>query len=199
MNEPCTTRIAEPSILRKGTPCVLDTNVVLDWLVFGDPHGLALGERVMRGELRWLQTPAMRAELEEVISRLSHVSGLQRWAHRSESALEMSARWACPIAAPAPLPPHRRAHCSDCDDQIFIDLAVALEIPWLFSRDRAVLKLRRKLAVWGIGIVSPREWLVERTNPGQPEAEPPQTTAPRTSGNSPQQPHAASPVAGPTP
>ncbi len=142
--------------------CILDTNVVLDWLVFGDPHGLAIGEAVMSGQLRWLSTPAMRAELVEVLARLRSEPALQRWQHREARALELSATWATPTAAPAPLPPHRQARCSDRDDQIFIDLATAHGVPWLFSRDRAVLKLARRLRTWGVTVLTPRHWFDAR-------------------------------------
>lgn len=138
--------------------CILDTNVVLDWLVFADPHGLAIGEAVTRGRLQWLSTPAMQAELVEVLARLRREPALQRWQHREARALEMAAAWATPTEAPAPLPPHRQARCSDPDDQIFIDLASARCVPWLFSRDRAVLKLARRMRPWGVTVLTPRHW-----------------------------------------
>ena len=39
---------------------VLDTNVVLDWLLFANPQGQALGTAVTRGQLRWIATAARR-------------------------------------------------------------------------------------------------------------------------------------------
>src|SRR5688572_7537654 len=46
---------------------VLDTNVVLDLLVFGDPQTQPLADALANGDLRWLATPAMREELARVL------------------------------------------------------------------------------------------------------------------------------------
>jgi predicted nucleic acid-binding protein len=48
--------------------------------------------------------------------------------------------------------------CTDADDQKFIDLACAAPARWLVSRDRAVLKLRRRAATDGLVIVTPDGW-----------------------------------------
>ena len=49
---------------------VLDTNVVLDWLVFRDPAVQGLAAAVTAGWLRWWVTPPMRDEFATVASRL---------------------------------------------------------------------------------------------------------------------------------
>jgi hypothetical protein len=42
---------------------------------------------------------------------------------------------------------------------MFIDLALGLGAKWLFSRDKAVLKLNRKaFALRGCSIISPQDW-----------------------------------------
>jgi predicted nucleic acid-binding protein len=49
--------------------------------------------------------------------------------------------------------------CTDAADQKFIDLALASRSQWLLSRDRAVLKLRRKLLdLTGCRVLRPEEW-----------------------------------------
>jgi len=49
--------------------------------------------------------------------------------------------------------------CTDPDDQKFIDLAATSGAQWLISRDRAVLKLRKRaFALAQLRIVSPAEW-----------------------------------------
>ena len=42
---------------------VLDTNIVLDLLVFGDPQVQAVSSGLATGSLHWLATGAMREEL----------------------------------------------------------------------------------------------------------------------------------------
>ena len=51
-----------------------------------------------------------------------------------------------------------RFRCTDADDQKFIDLAIEHRARWLVSRDRAVLKLARRAAPLGLGIVTPARW-----------------------------------------
>lgn len=132
---------------------VADTQVVLDWLVFRDATARPLLQGVLSGLLRWLATPAMRAELEHM---LRHPT-LARWGHQAEHALTFFDCHATlhedPVAAWTP--PLR---CSDPDDQIFIDLALAQHATWLVTRDRALLKLRRKAWAQGLRIVQPAEW-----------------------------------------
>ena len=48
---------------------VLDTQVVLDWLVFRDASTLPMAAALECGSLRWLTTRAMCDELEHVLER----------------------------------------------------------------------------------------------------------------------------------
>jgi len=132
---------------------VADTQVSLDWLVFRDAAARPLLDAVVDGRLRWLATPAMRAELQRM---LRHPS-LAHWGHDPERALtffdQQIILLADPLSTPAP-----RLTCSDPDDQVFLDAALAHRAAWLATRDRALLKLRRKALARGLGIVQPREW-----------------------------------------
>jgi predicted nucleic acid-binding protein len=151
--------------LAPATPvdAVLDTNVLLDWLVFDNPDGLAIGAAVMAGSLRWLLTPTMHEEATDVFGRLGRLPQLQRWRHREAQAHAMLATWATPVPAPEPLPIAQRARCTDPDDQVFVDLALSRRVPWLISRDRAVLKLARRLAARGVTVLTPPRWCALQT------------------------------------
>ena len=132
---------------------VVDTQVVLDWLVFRDATARPLLQAMLAGRLRWLATQAMRTELEYML----HHPTLARWGHRPELALTF---FECHATLhrdpmPAPNPPLR---CSDSDDQIFIDAALAHHATWLVTRDRALLKLRRRALAHGLHILQPVEW-----------------------------------------
>ena len=48
---------------------VLDTNAVLDWLVFREPSALALGDAIRQRRWTWCATPAMLDELRWVLAR----------------------------------------------------------------------------------------------------------------------------------
>jgi predicted nucleic acid-binding protein len=129
---------------------VLDTNVVLDWLWFDDPRVAHLAAAVQRGLLNWTATPAMRREFEIVLGRLPRDP-----ARSIGQALASFDRWSKPAQV---APVFEQLRCNDGDDQKFIDLAVAAAAPWLLSRDRAVLKLARRAAAFGLAIVVPERW-----------------------------------------
>jgi predicted nucleic acid-binding protein len=130
---------------------VLDSNVVLDWLVFRNPAAGPIEAALAEGRVRWLATPAMRNELAHVLQR-----GLgPRWPV-DDSWQAAWERYAEPAAAPtvaATVP-----HCTDPDDQKFIDLAVGVSARWLLTRDRAVLKLARRLRAFGVEVLTPERW-----------------------------------------
>ncbi len=131
---------------------VLDTNVVLDWLVFEDPGVQSLADALGAGHLRWLASAAMLEELAIVLRR----EAFQRWASRLERALTLAHGTATLIDAVAPLAGH--PVCSDPDDQKFIDLALLAPARWLVTRDKALLKLARAAAARGVVVCRPDAW-----------------------------------------
>jgi predicted nucleic acid-binding protein len=134
---------------------VLDTNVVLDWLVFRDARVEALTRAVTDGRLRWLACPRMRTELAHM---LGHAS-LARWAPDAGAALARFDTLAALCSDPAPPRPAPGLHCSDPDDQVFVELALAHGARWLFTHDRALLKLARRAATHGLVIAAPQRWV----------------------------------------
>ena len=130
---------------------VIDTNVVLDLLVFGDAAAMSLAAALHAGRLRPLATPAMLDELADVLSRPL----LTNWPIDPAEVLR-KARAMCREADPAPLLAAPR--CADPDDQKFIDLAWTWPARWLFSRDRALLALARRAQAHGLGILTPAAW-----------------------------------------
>lgn len=131
---------------------VLDTNVALDWLVFGNPGVARLVRAIEAGQLRRVACPRMRDELAHVLGRgLAQARGL--------AAADILGVWDQGVTlVPNPVPgAAERLHCSDPDDQVFIDLALARRA-WLFSRDRALLKLARRARLHGADVTPPERW-----------------------------------------
>ena len=128
-------------------PVVLDTNVVLDLLVFADPSIQALEAALATGQLAWLGTVAMRDELQRVLAYPALSAAL---AARKLMAVDMLAHFdrRCVIRPAAPVCGIR---CGDPDDQSFIDLAVAHRA-MLVSKDKAVLRLQRRMAAIGVTV-----------------------------------------------
>ena len=137
-----------------GGAIVLDTNVVLDWLLFRDPSSAPFAAAIASQAVRWVASLAMREELATVLKR-----GLAL-AHSTEAAVVLAA-WDAHVilveAAPI-LPSAMGLQCSDPDDQKFLDLAHAHSASWLLSRDRAVLKLARRARHFGLAISAPERW-----------------------------------------
>jgi predicted nucleic acid-binding protein len=133
---------------------VLDTNVVLDWLLFGDPSATPISAAIESQQVRWIATAAMREELAEVLRR-----GLA--ASRGVDPRAVLRAWdehADLIPEPPRQPAALALRCTDPDDQKFLDLARAERALWLLSRDRAVLRLARRAAALGIRISVPERW-----------------------------------------
>jgi len=140
------------------TTLILDTNVWLDWLVFDDARLSQLGHAVDSGLVRLHATAPMLDEFAAVVKR-PHF-GLDAAA---QGAARERQHAAVMLHAPAP---DCRLPCSDPDDRMFIDLAVALRVDWLVSRDKALLRLRRTAhRRFAIRIGTPEDWRAAQTAP----------------------------------
>jgi uncharacterized protein len=131
---------------------VLDTNTVLDWLVFRDAAMAPVVAALEGGRLQWLACAAMRDELARTLAYRS----LARWLPDSERTLATFDRHARLLPAPPPAPQHLR--CSDPDDQVFLELALAQGARWLLTHDRALLRLARRVRPLGLLIATPKNW-----------------------------------------
>lgn len=130
-------------------PIVLDTNVVLDLLVFDDPATPALQQALSEGALRWIATPVMREELARVLLYPHIAARLDYYRLSADDVLAAFDRHVqrVDVAPRAPMV------CRDPDDQKFIDLAVAHRAA-LLSKDHAVLKLRKRLTLQGVPVAT---------------------------------------------
>lgn len=137
-------------------PLVLDTNAVLDWLLFRDVRMQPLAAAIEAGRCRWIVSEALRDEIAHVLMR-----GIA-----SRPGADTSPLWTAweqraqvlPAPEPQSLPGLR---CTDADDQKFIDFALVQRARWLVSRDRAVLKLRKRARERGLLIVTPEQWQLD--------------------------------------
>lgn len=120
---------------------VLDTNIVLDLLVFGDPAARPLSEGLVAGTLRWLATDPMREELARVLAYPKLAARVSFHRGNADSVLADFDRHARIVG----VPPKAAVTCGDPDDQKFIDLAVAHGCV-LLSKDFEVLRMRKRLA-----------------------------------------------------
>jgi len=130
---------------------VIDTNVVLSGLLWhGTPHVLL--DRVREGALTFISSPALLAELAEVIARPQFQTILARSnTSRERSLAEL--RELTEVIAPPPL---AQPVCRDPDDDAVLALAIAAHVDLIVSGDGDLLSLKRHQ---GIPIVDPAEAL----------------------------------------
>ena len=115
---------------------VLDTNVWLDCLMFEDPRLQTWVAALAEGRCQALICERTR---EEWLRMVAHARFQPRSRSR-EAQIEVFHSWTelCPDPPPCGLRPR------DPDDQVFVDLAVHERASHLLTRDKALLKLRRK-------------------------------------------------------
>jgi uncharacterized protein len=133
---------------------VIDTNVVLDLLFFDDAAARPLQQALEHGRVCCVATESTLAELRRVLAYPEFALDAVRQAelYARYEALSSRANGTGCFGLP---------RCSDPDDQKFIELAAASRAQGLISKDRAVLKLRRRCAPY-FRIMTPAEaehWL----------------------------------------
>ncbi|MEO6017811.1 MAG: putative toxin-antitoxin system toxin component, PIN family [Polaromonas sp.] len=128
----------------RGQTVVIDTNIVLDLLVFADEVTAPLRQALEGGELRWLATPAMRDELERVLAYPKIVS---RLAFYQLTAGEVLSTFDATVHL-CDVPGKSAMACRDADDQKFIDLAIAHQA-LLLSKDRHILSMKKRILACG--------------------------------------------------
>ncbi|MBN2692428.1 MAG: PIN domain-containing protein [Burkholderiaceae bacterium] len=131
--------------------CVLDTQVLLDWVLFDDPRMRPWALAIQSERVRWIYCAAMQDEALRVV----HYPALVKRHDPSVSTQNVAAcfaRWGQLCRAPQP-----QSHlvCTDPDDQMFLDLALTQRAANLLSRDRAVLHLAQHASGLGLHISPP--------------------------------------------
>ena len=126
---------------------VIDTNVLIAGLLWrGPPH--ALLEQVRAGSLSLVSSPALLAELADVISRAKFDAILTRTSTSRERSLA-EVRRLVDVIEPPPLP---KRVCRDPDDDQVLALAAAGKVDLIVSGDSDLLSLS---SFEGIPIIAP--------------------------------------------
>lgn len=102
----------------------------------------------------WIATSAMREELACVLAYAQLSAYMARHTVSPAQVLDQFDACIRVVTAPARSAPR----CSDPDDQKFIDLAVHQQAT-LLSRDKAILRLKRRLAGVGVQTLSVQEFV----------------------------------------
>jgi uncharacterized protein len=129
---------------------VLDTNVVLDWLVFAEPSLAGLSEQVESGRVQVITDMNAMEELRSVLPRLE----LKLDPVRQELVFaQYRAHTLLTEPGDRQLPPDF-PRCKDPDDNPFLELAYRSTSTALVSKDKAVLRLRRRVRAFGFEVMN---------------------------------------------
>ena len=137
---------------------VLDTNVVIDWLVFDDPFLAAFRQQVLTGQVAIITHEPAITELRRVLGYKELKLDAERQATVLARYEAQTTKWsgtagldAAPRADAAL--PKNFPRCRDPDDNPFLELAWRAGAGALVSRDNAVLKLARRARKHGFQIL----------------------------------------------
>ena len=140
---------AEPSPAIAERALVLDTNIVLDLLVFSDPATALVRQLLNAKTLRWIATAAMRQELARVLDYPKIAPRVAFYGLSTASVLAAFDAQVQIVSTSARI----STTCRDADDQQFLDLAAAHRAV-LLSKDKAVLALRKRLLAYGAQVAT---------------------------------------------
>jgi putative PIN family toxin of toxin-antitoxin system len=143
---------------------VLDTNIVLDWLVFNRAGLEGMRQGILAGRIGVLTHAPAVEELRRVLTYPQcKLDALQQ-----KAVLEIYQAHAATGELPQGfslenlLLPAQFPRCKDRDDEHFLALAYHAGADALVSKDKAVLRLRKKAARFGLRIVGGPQ-LIEMT------------------------------------
>ncbi len=141
---------------------VLDTNVVLDWVAFDDPRAQPMVSAIERGALRAATNAACLQELRRALGyaqvkldAIAQARAFERYAAHAV-VLDMTES-----GSPPELP-----LCEDPDDQKFLQLAWHARASHLVTRDKALLKLARRLSD-RFSVLAPDAFVHRMAGPGR--------------------------------
>lgn len=152
---------------------VLDTNVVLDWLVFRDAGVAGLQPALDAKQIELITHQPALDELRRVLTyaQLGLASNqrqeiLERYSSQARLAALPGGFDLENLGLPAGFP-----RCRDCEDQHFIALAYHERADALVSKDRAVLELRKRARKFGVTIIDAGELTSALKNAETPRRE----------------------------
>jgi len=131
----------------RATSCVLDTNVVLDILLFADKNTESIQKSLASGQLLALGHYDTLYEFADVISRSQFKLTESQIKEKLHAWIKL--HWL--IKEPLPT----EGYCKDHDDDKFFNLAHLCSAQYLISKDKKVLKAKGKAKRFGCIVIKP--------------------------------------------
>ncbi len=135
---------------------VIDTNVCLDLFVFQDPRWASLLAAIESGAVEAITRADCRAEYLFVLN-YPHLPLDETTRPVSAARFDQYIKLVAPAESGVRLPV-----CTDRDDQKFLELARDAQADILITKDKALLKLAKRLAKAGMfKVIQPEKWSLE--------------------------------------
>lgn len=138
---------------------IFDTNICLDFFVFHDPVSCLVLEHIKAGKLY----AVTRNDCREEWLRVLDYPQLSIEESAKKQAIEDFDRF-IHVIEPEKKDKHLLPVCTDRDDQKFLEIAYDAGAQFLFSKDKAVLKLAKRNIKRGLfQILTPASWLANNS------------------------------------
>ncbi len=135
---------------------VLDTNVCLDLFVFHDPRWAGLLAAIESGAVEAITREDCRAEYL-IVLHYKHLPLDETSRPLSAARFDALIKVVAPAESGVRLPV-----CTDRDDQKFLELARDAGADMLITKDKALLKLARRLSKAGMfRVIVPEAWALD--------------------------------------
>ena len=152
---PMSASACDASTTHKPMQVVLDTNVVLDWLLFADTQVQPIVAAIEARRVRVVTQALLVSELERVLEYPT----LKLAADTRRAIIKRYRMFTDMAAAPSDFArdrlfmPKGMPHCRDRDDDIFIAVAFHSHADALVTKDKQLLKVRKAAGKFGVRIV----------------------------------------------
>ncbi|MGB9989591.1 putative toxin-antitoxin system toxin component, PIN family [Pseudoduganella rhizocola] len=135
---------------------VIDTNVCLDLFVFHDPRWAGLLAAMESGAVEAITRADCRDEYN-IVLHYSHLPLDESTRPQAAARFDALIKVVAPPESGVRLPV-----CTDKDDQKFLELARDAQAHTLITKDKALLKLAKRLAREGMfRVITPEKWSLE--------------------------------------
>jgi len=147
---------------------VLDTNIVLDWLVFSHVSMNVLQEGTEDRRITVVTYPPALDELRRVLTypQFKLDASRQKEVLETYQALAEAATLPEGFSLDHLMLPAQFPRCRDRDDEHFLALAFHTGADALVSKDKAVLRLRKRAGTFGVKILNVQQLNEMARSPG---------------------------------